>query len=116
MKRRPSYALLAAAAVAVLAAAARPALRVPGALAALLATGALFAYFGQTYQTGADPWQLFALWALLTLPLALAARSDALWLPWCLVAMAAPSGAARIASVRPARLVGQRWRVPGDPR
>ncbi|KQP43178.1 GDYXXLXY domain-containing protein [Pseudorhodoferax sp. Leaf274] len=78
-------------AIAALAAAARPALRVPGALAALLATGALFAYFGQTYQTGADPWQLFALWALLALPLALAARSDALWLPWCLVAMAAVS-------------------------
>ncbi len=76
-------------AIAALAAAARPALRVPGALAALLATGALFAYFGQTYQTGADPWQLFALWALLALPLALAARSDALWLPWGLVAMAA---------------------------
>ncbi|RCW76068.1 GDYXXLXY domain-containing protein [Pseudorhodoferax soli] len=78
-------------AIAVLAAAARPALRLPGALAALLATGALFAYFGQTYQTGADPWQLFALWAVLALPLALAARSDVLWLPWCLVAMAAVS-------------------------
>ncbi|KQP21214.1 GDYXXLXY domain-containing protein [Pseudorhodoferax sp. Leaf265] len=78
-------------AIAALAAAARPALRAPGALAVLLATGALFAYYGQTYQTGADPWQLFALWALLTLPLALAARSDVLWLPWCLVAMTAVS-------------------------
>ncbi len=78
-----------AVAVAVLAAATRPALRLPAALAALLATGVLFAYFGQTYQTGADTWQLFALWAALALPLALAARSDVLWLPWCLVAMTA---------------------------
>lgn len=34
---------------------ARPAWRAPLALVVLLATGALFAYFGQTYQTGADP-------------------------------------------------------------
>lgn len=68
---------------------ARPAARGPLGLLALLATGGLFAYFGQTYQTGADPWQLFALWALLTLPLALAARSDLLWAPWALVTMTA---------------------------
>lgn len=68
------------------AALARPAWRAPLALVVLLATGALFAYFGQTYQTGADPWQLFALWAALTLPLALALRSDLLWAPWTLVA------------------------------
>ncbi|WP_326533381.1 GDYXXLXY domain-containing protein [Pseudorhodoferax sp.] len=90
--RTGRFALLQGAlAVAVVAAIARPALRVAAALAALLATGALFAYFGQTYQTGADPWQLFALWALLALPLALAARSDVLWLPWGLVAMTAVS-------------------------
>ena len=69
----------------------RPALRVPLALVVLLATGGLFAYFGQTYQTGADPWQLFALWAALALPLCLALRSDVLWAPWVLVAMAAVS-------------------------
>lgn len=63
----------------------RPAWRSPLALLVLLATGGLFAYFGQTYQTGADPWQLFALWAALTLPLALAARSDLVWAPWVLV-------------------------------
>lgn len=63
----------------------RPALRAPLALVMLLATGALFAYFGQTYQTGADPWQLFALWAVLTLPLAWALRSDVLWAPWVLI-------------------------------
>jgi uncharacterized membrane protein len=67
----------------------RPAARGPLGLLALLAVGGLFAYFGQTYQTGADPWQLFALWALLALPLALAARSDLLWAPWALVAMTA---------------------------
>jgi uncharacterized membrane protein len=75
--------------VAGAAAALRPALRAPGGLAALLAVGGLFAYFGQTYQTGADAWQLFALWAVLTLPLALGARSDVLWAPWALVAMTA---------------------------
>ena len=59
------------------------------ALLALLATGALWAYFGQTYQTGADAWQLFALWAALMLPLALAVRSDIVWAPWALVAVMA---------------------------
>ena len=68
------------------------ALALPGArpalgLLALLAIGGLFAYFGQTYQTGADPWQLFALWAGLTLPLCLGVRQDLLWTPWALVAM-----------------------------
>jgi uncharacterized membrane protein len=66
-----------------------PRARVPLGLVALLAIGGLFAYFGQTYQTGADPWQLFALWAALALPLALALRSDVLWAPWSLVAMSA---------------------------
>lgn len=55
-------------------------------LLALLAQGGLFAYFGQTYQTGADPWQLFALWAVLALPLCWTVRHDAVWLPWTLVA------------------------------
>jgi uncharacterized membrane protein len=70
---------------------ARPGARAPLSLLALLGTGALFAYFGQTYQTGADAWQLFALWALLALPFALAARSDVVWAPWALVAMTAVS-------------------------
>ena len=63
--------------------------RQAAALLALLAIGGLLAYFGQTYQTGADPWQLFAWWGLLALPLALALRSDVLWIPWALVAMTA---------------------------
>lgn len=55
-------------------------------LLATLALGGLLALVGQAYQTGADPWQLFAAWALLTLPWALAARSDGLWAAWTLVA------------------------------
>lgn len=66
-------------------------LRAPLGLLALLCIGGLFAYFGQTYQTGADPWQLFAVWALLALPLCLGARSDVLWAPWALVMMTAIS-------------------------
>ena len=62
-----------------------PAARAPLLLIAMLAIGGLFAYFGQTYQTGADPWQLFAVWAVLALPLCLVARSDVLWTPWMLV-------------------------------
>lgn len=42
-------------------------------------TGALLALIGQIYQTGADRWQLFALWALLTLPLVIIARFSLLW-------------------------------------
>lgn len=72
-------------AAACLGAFAVPKARVPLLLVALLSIGGLFAYFGQTYQTGADPWQLFALWAALALPLCLAARSDVLWTPWMLV-------------------------------
>ena len=72
-----------------LGAAARPKLRAPLGLLALLCTGGLFAYFGQTYQTGADAWQLFALWAALGLFLCLGVRSDVLWAPWALVAMTA---------------------------
>jgi len=68
-----------------------PAARAALGLAALFAIGALFALFGQTYQTGADPWQLFALWALLALPLCLGVRSDVTWTPWVVVAMAAIS-------------------------
>ncbi|MDZ7858776.1 DUF2157 domain-containing protein [Sphaerotilus sp.] len=63
--------------------AARPA----AGLLALLGIGGLFAFFGQTYQTGADAWQLFALWAALGVPLAVGVRSDVVWAPWTLVAL-----------------------------
>lgn len=86
------FGLLIGAVVAMgLGAALRPRLRAPLALLAFLVTGGVFAYFGQTYQTGADPWQLFALWAVLGLPLALGVRSDVLWAPWALVAGSALS-------------------------
>ena len=49
-------------------------------LSAVLVLGALLALFGQTYQTGADPWQLFATWAALILPLVVLSRSEVLWL------------------------------------
>lgn len=42
--------------------------------------GVLFAVFGQVYQTGADPYGLFLVWAALVLPLALAGRQAGLWL------------------------------------
>ncbi len=85
----------------------RPAWRAPLSLLVLLATGALFAYFGQTYQTGADPWQLFALWAALSLPLALAVRSDLLWAPWTLVSFV---GIALWIQAH----TGHRWQVEPD--
>jgi uncharacterized membrane protein len=44
--------------------------------------GALMALFGQTYQTGADPWQLFFNWALLMTPWALISRFTTIWLVW----------------------------------
>jgi uncharacterized membrane protein len=44
--------------------------------------GVLLALFGQTYQTGADPWQLFFNWALFMLPWALVGRFSALWIVW----------------------------------
>jgi uncharacterized membrane protein len=36
--------------------------------------------YGQTYQTGADPWELFACWAVMILPWTLIARFGPLWL------------------------------------
>jgi len=54
-------------------------------LAASLAVGALLALIGQTYQTGADTYELFLLWALLILPWALVARLPALWALWLIL-------------------------------
>jgi hypothetical protein len=66
-----------------------PRARMPLGLLALLSTGGLLAFFGQTYQTGADPWQLFAWWTVLALPLCLGIRHDALWTALAIVALAA---------------------------
>jgi uncharacterized membrane protein len=45
-----------------------------------LLIGALLALFGQTYQTGKDPWQLFAWWTVLVIPLAVLSKSSSLWI------------------------------------
>lgn len=47
-----------------------------------LLVGALLALTGQIYQTGADPWSLFAWWAVLILPWVLLGRFAPLWLLW----------------------------------
>lgn len=49
---------------------------------ASVVVGALFALLGQTYQTGADPWQLFAVWAVVLLPWLWASRSLIIALLW----------------------------------
>lgn len=51
-------------------------------LAASLLVGAVFALIGQTYQTGADTFELFATWAVAILPWVLLGRFAALWLTW----------------------------------
>lgn len=73
----------------LLGALARPVWRAALGLLALLTLGALLALLGQTYQTGADAWQLFALWAGLSFPLVGAIRSDLLWTPWTLITLTA---------------------------
>ena len=49
-------------------------------LTASLLLGALLALYGQTYQTGADTWQLFFNWALLILPWVLLSQFSVLWI------------------------------------
>ncbi len=93
--------------LAALGAATLPKARTALGLLCLMGVGALLAFFGQTYQTGADPWQLFALWAALALPLCLGARSDALWMPWAVVVS---TGIALWTFTH----LGHRWRVAPD--
>jgi uncharacterized membrane protein len=52
---------------------------------AFIATGALLALFGQTYQTGADVYELFLSWSLLGLPLVVAAQWSVATAAWVLV-------------------------------
>lgn len=54
-------------------------------LAAVLLTGPLLAFVGQTYQTGADTYELFRAWALLTLAWVLVARWRPIWCLWLLL-------------------------------
>lgn len=108
LPRAAQFALLqAAVALGLLGIAARPALRLPLGLWSLLATGGLLAFFGQTYQTGADAWQLFALWAALALPLALGVRADAVWAAWAVVATTA-------LALWVNTHLGHRWRAEPD--
>jgi uncharacterized membrane protein len=55
-------------------------------LVAAILLGALLALFGQTYQTGADTWELFANWAGLILPWVLVGRFPGLWMLWIAIA------------------------------
>jgi uncharacterized membrane protein len=50
-----------------------------------LLTGSLLALVGQTYQTGADHWQLFAVWALFITPWALCVNSSVIWIFWAIL-------------------------------
>lgn len=61
---------------------ASPTVRRVALTAASLLVGVLLALFGQVYQTGADAWQLFFVWALLTLPWVWVARFALLWVLW----------------------------------
>jgi uncharacterized membrane protein len=59
--------------------------QIVGQAALMLATlliGGLLALFGQSYQTGADVYELFFTWTALALPFALAGFSGALWAIW----------------------------------
>lgn len=49
---------------------------------AIALIGPLLALFGQTYQTGADTYELFKVWALLAIPWLLASRFAGAWLLW----------------------------------
>ncbi len=51
-------------------------------LIATILLGVLLALYGQVYQTGADPWQLFFYWGLLMLPWAIISRFAAIWIVW----------------------------------
>ena len=51
-------------------------------VAAALLTGALLALVGQVYQTGADTYELFAVWALAITAWVAVSRFPAMWLLW----------------------------------
>src|SRR5258708_2400351 len=51
-------------------------------LAASMMVGVFLAVFGQVYQTGADPYELFVGWAVLISAWVLIGRFGALWIMW----------------------------------
>jgi uncharacterized membrane protein len=54
-------------------------------LSASILTGILLAVFGQTYQTGADAYELFVSWAIVILPWVIVSRFAALWIGWLII-------------------------------
>jgi uncharacterized membrane protein len=77
--------------------------------AGCLFTGALLALFGQTYQTGADSFVLFAAWAALILPWVWLARFGPLWILWIALVNTA---IATYFSARPWGLFGVAFGMP----
>ncbi|SOB59955.1 conserved membrane protein of unknown function [Pseudodesulfovibrio profundus] len=55
-------------------------------LSASMLVGVFFAVFGQVYQTGADAYQLFMMWALLTLGWTLISNFAPQWVFWLVIA------------------------------
>lgn len=56
-------------------------------VAAFVSFGVLLAIVGQVYQTGADAWTLFVVWAGLGLPFVIGLRSAVGWVVWLAVAL-----------------------------
>lgn len=54
-------------------------------MVAAVFVGVLLALVGQTYQTGADTYELFATWCVLILPWAIVSRFDLLWMFWLIL-------------------------------
>lgn len=54
-------------------------------LAASFLVGVLLAIIGQTYQTGADAWSLFAIWSALIIPWVLLSKFTPHWALWLVV-------------------------------
>lgn len=55
-------------------------------LCACVFVGVLFAVYGQVYQTGADAFENYALWAMMILPWVILGKFGALWVLWLVVA------------------------------
>lgn len=51
-------------------------------LMASILVGVLLAFYGQTYQTGADTWELFLTWSILIIPWTLLSRFSVQWIFW----------------------------------
>lgn len=75
-------------------------------IAAFVSFGVLLAVVGQVYQTGADAWTLFVIWAGLGLPFMIGLRSAVGWLVWLTVALLGASLYAEQVLVADDRMVG----------